>query len=40
MGPAQRSEFGGQRESQQKVLGGHLFLNLTLQPLLAPSTLI
>ena len=32
--PGQRPEFGGQGEGQQKVLGGHLLLQLTFQPLL------
>ncbi len=33
--PCQRSEFGRQGESQQKIRGRNLFLELTLQPLLA-----
>ncbi len=32
--PGQRPEFRGQGEGQQKVLGGHLLLQLTFQPLL------
>ena len=32
--PAERPEFGGQGEGQQKVLGGHLLFHLTFQPLL------
>jgi hypothetical protein len=32
--PGERPEFGRQREGQQKVVGGHLFLHLTFQPLL------
>ena len=35
MAPGQGSEFGRQGERQQEVLGGHLFFELTLQPLLA-----
>ncbi len=34
MPPCQRPEFLGQGESQKKILGRHLFLELTLKPLL------
>ena len=33
--PCQRPKFSRQGESQQKIFGGHLFLELTFQPLLA-----
>ena len=35
MPPCQRPELLGQGESQKKILGGNLFLELTFQPLLA-----
>jgi hypothetical protein len=35
MMPGQGSEFGGQGESEQKILGGKLFFELAFQPLLA-----
>ncbi len=35
MAPCQRPELLGQGESQEKILGGHLFVELTFQPLLA-----
>ena len=35
MGEGQRPEFKRHGEGQQKVFGGHLFLYLTFQPLLA-----
>lgn len=33
--PSQRTQFFGQGEGQQKILGGHLFFALPFQPLLA-----
>ena len=33
--PGQRPKFGRQGEGQQKILGGHLFVELSFQPLLA-----
>jgi len=35
MPPCQRPELRRQCESQKKILGGNLFLELTFQPLLA-----
>ncbi len=34
MPPCQRPQLLGQGESQQEILGGHLFIQLALQPLL------